>query len=219
MPVKREVELKYVLKDASTLKSLATSLGDRYCKTLKQRNYFFVPPNGLRRPYCLRLRDEDGHFWLTAKGDQKFSGLLTNRLEIEQEISVATAKQMLQGTISPLEVLIGNLENVDDKRLSQIMLDDSRHLTFYCAGSFDNVREIWEKQITIDNDKTITLYLEYDTVHFSGQELQYELEIELPEEWQNELSSYFELKIKKLGIPIQTAASKATRFFQYAHSS
>ncbi len=218
-----ELELKYLLDSEKDLANLAKALGDKEIGTLWQVNHFFLPKDGRPRSYIVRLRQENGRFILTAKSGGKVIGALAERLEAETEIDRETGSAILHGQKSPLAVLRQKIPELATPAWAKIVGDDYQSADFYHAGSFTNRRNIWEKSVTLTAGANLNLRLEYDCVTFPGDNLAFELEIEIPALYKEELSAYFAAKLDELGFPVKTAPGKASRFFKYAalfaHSS
>jgi inorganic triphosphatase YgiF len=105
----KEIELKFALADALELEKLSAALGGEKRAAVEQVNHFFdtADLDLNRAKHTLRLREENrSNYLLTAKGPGgSEAGALSERTELETHVDEATAKALLDGARSPLEVL------------------------------------------------------------------------------------------------------------------
>ena len=152
-----ETELKFTLSQ-SEFDKLVTSF--KLLKIKRQRNIFFdtVQQDLARARWALRLRDEDGHFFLTAKGPGESHDGMVERIEIEVAIEAGHADALIQGRSAALHGLA----------------------PWQAVQDFIGARSV-HVVLTFENQRRVFLWknwkLEVDEAHCAGQRL-LELEIE-----------------------------------------
>ena len=182
-----EIELKYAVDDAAALCRVKTHLLER-CRGVdrgaaRQLNHFFDSADRRLRHagVTLRLRDEDGRFFLTAKGPtakepRRKVAALAARAETEGEISTEQAALL---RADPARVLptIARLGPGGEAlaRAAKRALGEARLLH---VGGFENRRERVDFSILVEN-QDLTLTAELDTSRFPRGVQAHEVEIEL----------------------------------------
>lgn len=213
-----EIELKLQLPDEASLEAVAVAAGGERRAPVRQVNHFFdADGRPLRaRGFGLRLRDEEGRFFLTAKGPKGAakSAALAHRREEEVEIDADTARAILGGARSPLEVL---QERLEDEGLELVRaLDEARAgAPLEYLGCFENQRtRIRTKLPSAQGD--LDVELELDRTSFPGDRVQFEVELELSAsaDADNAERALVDL-LARAGTVGRPAPGKARRFFAF----
>ena len=101
----QEVELKLRVPSAEALQAIAKAAGGESLGTALQRNVFFDTPDFAlhHARFGLRLRDEDGHFTVTAKSPETLSedGTVASRGEADRCTSRAARRRIRQRASAP----------------------------------------------------------------------------------------------------------------------
>ena len=216
-----ETEFKIALADEGSFTRIREVLAQRGASEgsrCRQVNHFFdTPGKDLRAGHlALRLRDEEGKFLLTAKGETirgSEDNALTTRPEVEAEIDEETASAVLQGGSSPLDVLeaaLGEPRPTLIDRLNEAVGGQALvHL-----GCFENER-LRPGAIHVElGGETVALEFELDRTRFPGGKVERELELELSDPAQGPaVEAWLRKVLAAAGIQWCTAASKAKRFF------
>lgn len=184
MMTNREVELKLLLSSEGyerLFEKLAHVGHPR-----KQINKFYDSEEGVLRSerWALRLRCDDGHWWLTAKGPSDGQDGISDREELEMEISSAAAEVFRQDDLTLSSLLF---------EPAQRLLKDYGNMSLVEWMSFENSRQVlsWDG-LSLELDHSVC-----------GASHRYELELELPkdqllmvrgrlENWLNKNSIHFE---------------------------
>lgn len=219
-----EIELKYALEKAEQYTALLQYLQEhsgQEAKVLQQENFFFDTVEGdLRKSgLILRLRKENSAYWLTAKGsapqDETGQSTLTKRLEEESQVASEEAQKALQGDLCLLEMFEKMAWPLSKQRQKDRLVmiaalqkaQQKKNIVF--VGSFKNIRRVFEVSIAQNPYK-----IECDETHFPGNQVDYEMEIELQHsDAALDVSSQAEQWLTHLRIPITSARGKASRFF------
>lgn len=165
-----ENELKYDLGNAANRDALLKALPQQQ-RVILQENYFFddVRRSLLSRRLALRVRlvdpDSDSpRATVTLKGEAEQTGPLARRPELECELDIARAADVVAGRLDlgglDLEPVKLALKSLDDHRLSPLV-------------SFTNRRI--ETALMVSGK---TVLLEVDETHYQSGEADFELEIE-----------------------------------------
>jgi inorganic triphosphatase YgiF len=157
----REVELK--LSISSEGYERLTELMPAKGKTRHQLNIFFDDAKGTLREakWGFRLRRDDGIWFLTAKGPNKKNDGISDREEIECELSEEKAQELLTGQVT----------------LSDFSEAPATHL----LASFGDLN--LQEWMRFENLRSVLLWhnIELELDHSScGAHHRYELEVELP---------------------------------------
>lgn len=215
----REIELKYKLKNSQDYKLLLDALPGEHHRE-NQINYFFDTPDlKLKAQHIfLRLRKSNEHYKFTCKaapiGIPKPSNMLSIHDEWEEVVENQEAQRLLNGELSPLEMLSKTRSNESEdgkqtrlsllKRVAQVTQE-----TLLFVGSFNNTRihvpyHIGKHQLD----------LEFDATDFGNERIDYELEVELPSTLLPETAqTEIEILFQRLHIKIKSSTGKAERFF------
>ncbi len=217
-----EIELKLRVPDGAALRAVAAAAGGGRAAPVRQRNHFFdSAARALRQhSFGLRLRDEEGRWFLTAKGprlDRKeqpgASAALSRKREHEIEVPDETAGAMLQGRESPLDVL----ERAPGGVSAAALCLSLRHLLgaepLVYIGAFDNLRTRVTTALP-SRLGPLDVVLELDETHFPKEHVHFEVEMELDEGVD---AAVAELALRDLlhlaGVEGFPSRGKATRFF------
>ncbi len=210
----REIEFKLAVKDKHSFEAIAEKTRGRLRPAARQVNYFFdTPDKDLDREwYTLRLRDEEGHFTVTAKRPrQKNLGSASrDRDEAEVELETSLAKKILACQHMPFTAL---------KELSEAsrFLDDMESVIGgkrqTLSGSFENERSKMGPVELEAGGQSIELTFEMDRTTFPGDQVQYEIEVEVSEAMRDLAEKALRALWKELRIEwIDDTPSKFKRF-------
>jgi len=219
-----EIELKYALENKQQYKTILDFLNHKSGKAalvLEQENIFFDTKNGHLRTsgLILRLRQENGSYWLTAKGSSATEPLqetiLSARLEEEIALEPAQAKKLLEGHLDPVKLFEesdwpSEPEKQKERLLMLGALIKARHnQTLNVIGKFRNTRRMYTVAI-----QQALYKVECDETFFPGNKTDFEIEIELPNEpTAHAVRDEVEKWLRSMEIPIATTSGKAARFF------
>ena len=206
----QEIELKLFVDDGAALDAVAKASGGRVQPPVRQTNHFFdTESRALRgKKMALRLRDEDGHFFVTVKGgssDQKIAGAsLSVRPEEEIEIEPLRAAEMLSGTRSPLDAFGAQPPGLITLAAERIGTAPLQYL-----GAFENERTRVDVHLG-----EADVVLELDRTKFPGDVVHYEVELEVPAGVDAAaMGAALEALLVKAGVRGRPASGKASRFF------
>lgn len=217
-PGGRETEFKFSVQDGDALLAVGRAAGGQAGAVLRQVNHFFDSADGRlnQGKFVLRLRDENGGFFVTAKGPQTTSksGTLSTKAEEEITVDAALAGLILAGTRSPLDVL----RNAPGSTVDRTVLLDAMAAALagqplQHAGSFENQRTHWP--VTLRGPGfALAVTLEMDRTTFPGGVVHHEVEVEIPA---GADATAAEAALTQLfasaGVKTWSAPSKAKRFF------
>lgn len=213
-----EVELKLALPDAAALEAVACTAGGlRHPPELQHNHFFDAEARPLRAgAFGLRLREEAGCFWLTAKGAKASgsAGALARRREEEAQVPPAWAPEILEGVRCPLAALRAVLPPPSHALLEEI--DRARAgAPLVHLGSFTNERTRIDTTLHA-HGVARPARLELDRSHFPGDREEYEVEWELgagiDAAW---AEAALRALLERAGTRGQVVAGKAARFFAY----
>lgn len=177
-----EIELKLRVADDAALRAVAAAAGGSRAAPVRQVNHFFDSASrALRRhAHGLRLRDEEGRWFLTAKGpsEKGASGALSVRSEQEIELDPAAARRILDGDDDPLATLDRALTTREGAALCLTL----RHLLgeepLAYIGAFENLRtRITTRLPSVAGP--LDVVLELDETRFPHGHVHFEVELEL----------------------------------------
>lgn len=177
-----EIELKLRVADGAALRAVEAAAGGEKAPAVRQVNHFFDGASRVLRAHSfgLRLRDEEGRFFLTAKGPSAkgASGALSSRPEEELEIDAALAARILGASESPLDVL----ERSVTSRSGAALCLSLRHLlgdeALTYIGAFENLRTRVTTRLP-SAAGPLDVVLELDETHFPHGHVHFEVELEL----------------------------------------
>lgn len=210
----REIELKYQFANKQDfLKALSLFSGEQTVEN--QTNFFYDTPDlKLKAQHVfLRLRQSNEQFILTCKAAPENTPKPSASLSIHDEWEMNLTPE--EAEKSPLELLRKDWPSESDglrqtrlsllKRVQKIIQNEK--IGF--VGSFKNTRTHVPYQL----DKYL-LDLEFDQTDF-GSRIDYELEIELPEDLPpQQVETRLQQLFQKLNIQTSLSSGKAERFFK-----
>lgn len=220
-PAGMEIELKLAVPDAAALEAVARAAAGVRHPPVFQRNHFF---DAAARPlraasFGMRLREEDGLFWLTAKGRMAAGGhglpaALAQRREEEAEVPAATAHAILSGACCPLASLRALLPSEGHALLDAI--DHARgDGPLALLGSFTNERTRVDTALAALG-QTGPAHLELDRSYFPGDreecEVEWELSASVDSAW---AEAALLALLERAGTQGRVVPGKAARFFAY----
>ena len=210
-----EREFKLRIASEQQLHALIRHLGGASAPPVLQVNHFFdTAERALHAEhFSLRLRAESGVFTLTLKGPQQPGpGSLAVRPEEELEVPAAEAGRILDGTRSALQLLrTARAETALHRRASAMVgTKPLRRL-----GSFQNERLRLGPLRFPPDSAGPELIFELDRTHLPDGTIARELELELPAGVAPApVAAALERLLSDLGIPLESAPSKAALFFR-----
>ncbi len=212
-----ETEFKRRVDSERDLEAVAAAAGDGPRATARQENHFFDTADRVLAAagWALRLRDEDGRFFLTAKGPKGAARTdvgaveLAARPEVEAEVPAELARAILDGRAAPLAALSeaagggldGLLAAVGDAPLSHV-------------GSFRNRRTRLGPVALEGEGGTVEVVLELDRTEFPGDVVHWEVEVEVDPDRAPAVGAALEALFRRAGVSGRSAPSKAKRFFR-----
>ena len=211
-PSHQEIELKRLLVGDGAADRLVQALGP-LASDVTQTNYFFdTADGGLRQQrFSVRLRDEDGRFFLTAKAPSRgVSGSVTARTEAEADVDAATARQILAGALDPAATL---QERATDPAFAELWsgLDAARAgRPLHLVGHFQNRRRV----VAVVISPALALRVEVDQTRFPNGRVDEEAEIEIPDaELAGEVEAWLYEQAAASGIYTKRSSSKLGSFY------
>jgi uncharacterized protein YjbK len=178
----KEVELKLRLATRPDPERLRSASQGDSPTTVTQRNTFFDTPSMAlnKRKYVVRVREEAGRFFVTAKGPEVIteSTSIASRVEEEIEVQPAVAEDIDAGMRNPLEPLEHG--GPSQQELARTIDGIADHQPLVRVGSFVNERTRIVSRSQIDG-REVRLCLELDQTTFPGAVTHHELEVEIPE--------------------------------------
>ncbi len=212
--VAQEIELKLALCGPEALRALqaaAERRGARAERPVRQENHFFDAADRRlgRADQVLRLRFEDGHARLSAKGPAQAASerALHVREELEVEIEPALAQRILEGACSPLEALRAALAS--EGELCASLRRRMGGEPFVRMGGFVNQRT----RVGPLAAGGQALFLELDRTEFPGGRVDHEVELELPAPLVDAGAKLLAELLQEARVAGEPAESKAARLF------
>jgi uncharacterized protein YjbK len=218
----REIEFKFAVHGKQAFDHLVNYL-DLPLSVLEngviQINHFFDSPAYClhKRHFVIRLREENGSYTLTIKGEQQAgpgaSNVLTDRVEEEVELAPATARALLDGEMSPQQVIN---EHFSSRAAALLALIETacNQQQLVNIGDFRNVRIHLPPLLVAVGNHDERLQFELDSSTFPDGRVDCEIEIEISEQSD---AAAIEAALKDLfrqaNIQWHAAPSKAERFF------
>ena len=210
-----EDELKMRVSDATALDAVEGASGGAAQSVVVQVNYFFdtADLDLNQAKYIVRLRDEGGRFFVTAKAPEKkaLGGVLTKRREAEAEIDAALAAGIKSGQVSPLL----QLQAGDDwcRELVEQIQEMVGAKPIQLVGQFENERRRRATKLEA-RGQTLDLVLELDTTTFPNGTVDYEVEVEIPKGLDVDLvKEAVDDLFARAQVRPSAASSKSARFF------
>lgn len=218
----KEVELKLRLPDRGALERLAAAVGASLDGAVRQENRFFDAPDGALKKayYTVRLRDEAGALYLTAKGSTNRAptaaeaaateaAVLKQHREEEDEIDPATAQALVSGALSPLDVLARGDDTPSRRALIAELRATLGDRPLGDVGAFTNLR--LTVPVTLAG---VAVSLELDQPVFPGDVRHYEVEVEIPQDADAAaVQQALHDLLASVGVEGRSSPGKAQRFF------
>ncbi|MFQ3623229.1 MAG: CYTH domain-containing protein [Acetobacteraceae bacterium] len=181
-------------------------------RRLHQRNVFLDTADRAigRSGLSLRLRDQDGTWWLTAKGpcrECRFG--LSARPEAERQLRAPLAAHVLAGTVDPLPFVRRAAPAHLAIALAEAMAEASAGRPVLPVGEFRNERSV--VPVPLPDGRFGVLALDRTLLDAATEQFEIELEVEddgaapAAREWLSGL-------LARAGVPARPAASKRSRF-------
>jgi len=213
----REVELKLKVDGEQALRAIVQAARGKAEPEVRQVNHFFDTADrrlhaGL---FVLRLRDEAGRWFLTAKGPQQQSksGALTSKDEVETEIGQEEAAAILAGKASALSMLERATISREAPALMSALKDSVGARALAEIGSFENRRTRVAAKLP-SGTGALEAVLELDRTTFPGPVVQCEVEMEIHGETDPAVAeAALRALLKVAAVEGRPASSKAKRFF------
>ncbi len=214
-----EVEFKFELPNEAALRALAKTVGGQPSPARQFSHFFDTADMSLSRAgYMLRISGEKSkehdNLWLvTAKGPQTKTRhpSMAKRSELEVSVPEEIGRQVLQGKISPLELLEWHpkLNNKGHQLLKEVQ-GKIRHRKVSEIGAFQNDRT--RIKALLPDGKAVTL--ELDRTCFPGQ-VHHELEVEVPKGVDADLTQRaLQQLFADAKVSVSPSISKSDRLFQ-----
>jgi len=212
----REVEFKFRVEGPAAFEALARAAGARPSAPIVQTNHFFdTPARALNsRRHTLRLREEAGRFLLTAKGPGERAGALSSRAEEEVEVPKPEAESIVVGARSPLAALEARADP-RARELLATMRSIAGTTPLRHVGAFQNERARLDVTLSIASH-TIPVTFEMDRTTFPGDQVHYEVEVEIAATDAAAVEHALRDFFAKANVAWREAPSKARRFFDAA---
>ncbi len=212
-----EREFKLRLPSAAAALALRCELGGPAAEPSLQINHFFdTPARDLGRARIgLRLREEGGAASLTLKGPgPSDGGALASRPEEELALDPGTARALLAGERSPLAVLAASALGTSALvRRARELVGNAGALVR--LGAFENERVRVGPLRFPPGSAGPPLVFEFDRTTFPGEQVEHELELELPEGADaDEIERALAALLARVAVPLEPAPSKAVRFLR-----
>ena len=185
----REIEFKFGVQHRSAFEQLVEHFGlpeSLLTEGVTQVNHFFDSQALClhKKHFAIRLREQNEKNILTVKGEksiqQQGTSVLSNRIEEEVMIPRLAAEDLLQGRISPQQVIN---EHFKDRSASimQMLNTACNDQNLVHIGEFSNVRIHLPPVMLAVADSSETLEFELDTSTFPDGSVDHEFEIEITE--------------------------------------
>lgn len=214
----QEIEIKLAVGSREALDAISAAAGGKPVGTARQVNHFFdtdaLDLDGAK--HVVRVRDEDGAFFLTLKGPSKEAqgGALTLRSEEEITLDPATASGLINGGSDPLAVM-ENAPGMDPSR--RALLDSIRKACggreLKRVGCFQNLRTRLPTSIPTSQGAAQVM-LEMDCTTFPGGVVECEIEVEVPTTADAPaVEAGLRDLLQRASVSGKPTSSKAKRFF------
>jgi uncharacterized protein YjbK len=209
-----EDELKLaLLGDQPIERIVAAAGGAAGVSSLQVNTYFDSTAHRLQEArYMVRLRADDDRHVVTLKGPGVSRGSVASRPEEEVEIGPGLARQILEGTVSPLRPLEGGPEK--RQALVGAIRSTLGEADLAPIGSVQNRRTRVPLRVEADGEP-VEVVLELDETTFPGGVVHHEVEVELPP---GASASAVETGLRDLlaraGVEARLSTPKVQRFFE-----
>lgn len=167
--VHNEVEIKLDLGSFTNYLKLVGFLGQLDREERQSNGFFDTEDHRLSREgWALRVRVDDGHGFITVKGQDSGRDFATVRAEVESEIPRGEASEVLGLKRELMDLDVSAMRWVRERWGD---IDLAKFV------QYDNTRQ--HKMFRFDD---YSYDLEIDTTQFADGSVEYELEVELPDE-------------------------------------
>lgn len=215
-----ESEFKLLLsgeEDANRLIALLIGPAAQAPAPVGQLNEFYDTPDrafgaGLR---ILRLREEGGHFFLTAKGrlpGLDDAGALSRLGEEEVEIDEVWARAIHAAVLCPLAALEESLDTESDLLQALRASVGAAHLE--TVGCFRNERRKVGPIPLGASDGELALCFEFDRTEFPGGRIDWEVEVEVQASQEERAEELLRELFARAELPWRASTPKVQRFLQ-----
>ena len=221
-PPAREIEFKFAVHGKQAFDYLVNHL-DLPSSVLEngviQTNHFFDSPGHClhNHHFVIRLREENNRYSLTIKGEQQSppdgGSVLSNRIEEEVVLPAESARAMLDGSITPRQVVKEHFSSRAASLLNMIEAACDQQALVH-IGDFRNLRIHLPPVLLPAGNTSERVVFELDSSTFPDGKVDYELEVEISEQSDaKSIETGLKELLRQAGIEWQTAPSKAERFF------
>jgi len=208
----QEIELKRLLVGAGAADRLVLALGP-VASDVEQTNHVFDTPDGRLRKqrFSVRLRNEDGHFSVTAKAPSRgVRGSVSARTEAEARVDTRVAEQILAGAVDPVAALRGRATDAAFAELWQGLGAARAGQPLHEVGRFQNRR----RTIAVVVPPNLALRAEVDQTRLPDGRVDEEVEIEIPDAALAEaVEAWLEERALAAGVETRASSSKLGRFY------
>lgn len=214
-----EVELKLRVNDLAALMRICVAAGALPTSTATQRNQYLDTRDQRldQGRFVLRLREEsagdDRQVFLTAKGPAQKSadGTLSVVPEEEIEVSADVAAGIRDGAVDAFAVLVGAAGSTAARVALVDRMRAAAGGAVVVVGEFVNERT----RVEVAFPEGFTGVLELDRTRFPGDQVQHEVEFEIPAGVDVDVAkAAFEALFARAGVVGRPAPGKASRFFK-----
>lgn len=212
-----EIELKLRVPDGEALRGILRMAGGEAAAPVRQVNHFFDSASRALRHHSfgLRLRDEEGRFFLTAKGpsDKGASGALSRRREEEIEVTPEQGAAILDGADNPLDVLERETSTKDAAAFCMMLRHALADEPLAYIGAFVNIRTRVTTSLP-SRKGPLDVVLELDQTAFPHGHIHFEVEMELSADVDEGVAeSALRDLLHLAGVEGFPSRGKASRFF------
>lgn len=216
---RREIEYKLQVRGEQDFQSLARVLsGSLASDGDMQIKHFFDTDRGhlRRRGYLLRLNEERGRFYVTAKGPAATRGeaALMDKAEEEVRIDNSWAVLILAGELSAITVLERRLgDPPPDLIVAMRGVVGKRALRR--VGSYQNLRRrVGPVALPVGDGGQVRVVFELDRTEFPGGVIDHEVEVEVSGADAEVSGRALRALFDRAGVGWQSGVGKADRLFE-----
>lgn len=209
-----EREFKAMLDGAAERERILALIGGSV-HVLVQRNMLFdtTTPRLGKAGLSLRLRNENGLWMLTAKGEPRerrgdVPKLLTHRGEAETAVRHAMAAHLVAGTADPLPLLRRAEPAAMALQLSDAIEAAADGAPLSLVGEFRNERTLCATALPCGTEVAVAL----DRSEMPDGTVEHELELEIARGAVAPAAAWLEALMRRAEVPLRPARSKRQRF-------
>jgi inorganic triphosphatase YgiF len=209
-----EREFKAMLEGADERERILALIGGSM-NVLVQRNMLFDTPSRWlgKAGLSLRLRHENGHWILTAKGEPRerkddVPKLLTHRGEAEVAVRPAMAAHLIAGTADPLALLRRAEPAAMALKLADAIEAAAAGAQLRLVGEFRNERTLCAASLPCGTEVSLAL----DRSEMPDGTVEHELELEIARGAAAPAAAWLEALMQRAEVPLRPARSKRQRF-------